>query len=200
MSRAAPQHLVVPCTKNTTWSVSIRGVETYTAGSASRAGMLFHELSTAFPPLSDRNSTGFCTGEKRVIPSKIRRFSAPFATSFRAYFHQRWRNAFSSTFSLLPSGRNSNEKGEKEAESAACGKTAESTRGRVGGMECTGNVARGTFCRLCVQLAALRSTKGFFLATGSGTAHGGGMRLCPSRPEETRAPKSVPLRAASCEL
>jgi hypothetical protein len=56
--------------------------------------VLFLSRSTVFPPILDKKSTGLSTGEKRVIPAKIRCFSARFATGFRTLYQHRSRLHF----------------------------------------------------------------------------------------------------------
>jgi hypothetical protein len=90
---------------------------------------LFRSRSTGYPLVSDKKSTDFCTGQRSVIPSEIRGFSARFATAFQHLFPQLCAFSFHQLFHLISSGSEADSagerKGEKKAESEICGKVWE---------------------------------------------------------------------------
>ena len=126
MSRGAPQHLVVADQKNTRYSVSIREHATYPGVTNKLSQRLFRPSSTGFPSVLDKNSAGFYTGERRVIPEQISGFSTRFTTGFRMINQQCANILFHQLLIAFASRLGRNVKGEKEAESASCGK-----RGRL---------------------------------------------------------------------
>ena len=114
-----PQHLVVCCTRNTTASISYSFPVTSMVGPAMTEGVVFRRASTAYPRLSHRNSTAFCTRPFSRIPQKIHLFFAGFAHHFRVQYQQSRRTNFHQLFRVFSTRK----KGEKQAESKICGKT-----------------------------------------------------------------------------
>jgi hypothetical protein len=64
-------------------------------------GVVFNIRSTTYPPLSRKDSTGFCTMPKIRNPQQIRPFFTRFATDFHKENQQRGHRRFSSAFSCV---------------------------------------------------------------------------------------------------
>jgi hypothetical protein len=107
-----PQHLVVRCTRTTTFRASccISNVLHGCVGYGEI--VLFRRGSAAYPRDSHRISAGFCTGVFSRIPQQIRRFSIGFAHDSRGHYQQIASADFHQLFRFFSSWKK-REKGRK---------------------------------------------------------------------------------------